>query len=61
MPNTQNLASILGCEEESLPTTYLWLPLDAKFKEKSIWDPILEKVQKKLAGWESSTSPNGAD
>ena len=30
---------------------YLGLPLGAKFKDKSIWNPILEKIERKLAGW----------
>lgn len=34
--NTHLLAGILGCGVESLPTSYLGLPLGAKFKEKSM-------------------------
>ena len=30
---------------------YLGLPLGAKFKDKSIWNLILEKVERRLAGW----------
>ena len=30
---------------------YLGLPLGAKFKYKSIWNPILEKMERRLAGW----------
>ena len=30
---------------------YLGLPLGAKFKEKTIWNPILEKVERKLVRW----------
>lgn len=30
---------------------YLGLPLGAKFKERSIWSPILEKMERRLAGW----------
>ena len=32
---------------------YLGLPLGAKFKDKTIWNPILEKMEKRLAGWKS--------
>ena len=32
--------------------TYLGLPLGANFKSKSIWDPILEKMERKLSGWQ---------
>ena len=47
----ERLADILGCKTAQLPMNYLGLPLGAKFKSKSIWDPILEKMERKLAGW----------
>ena len=30
---------------------YLGLPLGARFKSKEIWNRILEKMEKCLAGW----------
>jgi hypothetical protein len=30
---------------------YLGLPLGAKFKETTIWNPIIEKMERRLAGW----------
>ena len=30
---------------------YLGLPLGAKFKDKTIWNPILEKIERRLARW----------
>ena len=30
---------------------YLGLPLGAKFKDKTIWNPILEKMERRLVGW----------
>ena len=53
MDNIQMLASVLGCKVDAFPTTYIGLPLSAKFKEKAIWDPIIEKFEKKLSGWKS--------
>ena len=44
------LVAVLGCKQGSLPMKYLGLPLGAKFKDKSIWNPILEKMERKLAG-----------
>ena len=38
---------------------YLGLPLGAKFKDKSIWNPILEKMEKRLAGWKRLYSSKG--
>ena len=30
---------------------YLGLPLGAKFKDKTIWNSILEKMERRLASW----------
>ena len=30
---------------------YLGLPLGAKFKDKIIWNPIMEKIEQRLARW----------
>jgi hypothetical protein len=51
IPNMEELAGILGCKQASLPMKYLGLPLGAKFKETTIWNPILEKMERRLAGW----------
>ena len=49
--NLSHLADILYCRIGSLPMSYLGLPLGASFKAFSIWNPILEKVERRLAGW----------
>ena len=49
--NMEVLAGILGCKCASLPLKYLGLPLGAKFKETTIWNPIIEKMERRLAGW----------
>ena len=49
--NVQALAEILGCRVGALPMTYLGMPLGAPHKSPSIWNPILEKFERKLAGW----------
>ena len=41
---------VLGCKQGSLPVKYLGLPLGANFKDKTIWNPILEKMKRRLAG-----------
>ena len=51
VPNMLELVEILGCRVSSLPLKYLGLPLGASFKDKSIWNPILEKMERRLAGW----------
>ena len=42
--NMELLVAVLGCKQGSLAMKYLGLPLGAKFKDKSIWNPILEKM-----------------
>ena len=49
--NFHELVEILGYRESALPLKYLSLPLGASFKDKSIWNPILEKMERRLAGW----------
>uniref|UniRef100_A0A2N9HX14 Uncharacterized protein n=1 Tax=Fagus sylvatica TaxID=28930 RepID=A0A2N9HX14_FAGSY len=51
VPDLERLADIMGCKTAQLPMNYFGLPLGAKFTSKAIWDPILEKMERKLAGW----------
>ena len=51
VPNLEDLVQILGCKIVSLPMKYLGLPLGATFKAKLIWNPIIERMEKRLAGW----------
>ena len=51
VPNVYVLAEILGCWIGSLPMTYLGMPLGASHKSPTIWNPILEKIERKLAVW----------
>jgi len=51
--NLQDLAVILGCQVESLPTKYLGLPLGAKNKELEVWSGVLERCENKLSRWKS--------
>ena len=48
--NLDLLLIVLGCKQGTLPMKYLGLPLGAKFKDKAIWNPILEKIEQRLAG-----------
>ena len=43
------LAEILGCKVGTLPMSYLGMPLGASHNSPSIWNPILEKFERKLA------------
>ena len=47
--NIQTLANILQCRVGSLPMIYLGMPLGTLYKIASIWNPILERMEKKLS------------
>jgi hypothetical protein len=49
--DVEDLASILGCRVSSLPMKYLGLPLGASYKATSIWNDVIEKMERRLAGW----------
>ena len=49
VPNMDLLMAVLGCKQGFLLMKYLGLLLEAKFKDKPIWNPILEKMERKLA------------
>ena len=49
--NSKALVGLLGCGQSSLPLKYLGLPLGVKFKDFFVWNPILERMEKRLAGW----------
>ena len=36
---------------DNLPMIYLGMPLGTSYKTASIWNPILERMEKKLMGW----------
>ena len=49
--NIQTLANILQCKMGSLPMLYLGMLLGTSYKTASIWNPILERMEKKLSSW----------
>ena len=49
--NISDLANLLHRKIGGLPMTYLSMPLGASFKENFVWNPILEKIERRLSGW----------
>jgi hypothetical protein len=45
-------ADIFTCPISNLPIKYLGVPIDNKKINKSLWCPMLEKMEKRLAGWQ---------
>jgi hypothetical protein len=46
------MAELLYCQIGSLPMQYLGMPLGAPYRALEIWNPIIEKVERRLAGWQ---------
>ncbi|KAK3222180.1 hypothetical protein Dsin_009205 [Dipteronia sinensis] len=46
-----NWAKVFKCKEATFPITYLGLPLGARPSSKAFWNPILNRIQKRLAPW----------
>ena len=49
--NIELPVNVLSCKQGTLAIKYLGLPLGAKFKDKKIWNLILEMVERRLAVW----------
>lgn len=45
--------SYLGYKIGHLPISYLGMPLDKGIKTNKLWDPLIEKVRKKLSSWKT--------
>ena len=58
--NIHELVAMLDCRISALPMNYLGLPLGARYKSKALWDPVLEKMGRKLARWKKLYLSKGA-
>lgn len=47
----ENLVAIFECEVKPLLITYLGLPLGAKASSLVIWNPVIERLNRKFLGW----------
>jgi hypothetical protein len=45
-------ADIFTCPIGNLPMKYLGVPIDNKKINKSLWVPMIEKLEKRLVGWQ---------
>ena len=50
-PNIADFVDVLGCKQGSFLMKYLGLPLGANIRDSSIWNPIIEKMKRRLASW----------
>ncbi|KAL4313144.1 hypothetical protein GQ457_01G007670 [Hibiscus cannabinus] len=51
MQKLKGWADIIRCSVDSLPTTYLGLPLGYVRNSKEFWRPVLENFRQRLEGW----------
>lgn len=49
--NIDALTFVFGCKTAYLPSSYLGLPLGAKYKSKALWNPVLDRFKRRLMGW----------
>eukprot|EP00253_Pinus_taeda_P013100 PITA_13100 len=47
----RNMSRILGFQRDSIPSKYMGIPLTARPMHKSIWEPVLIKMQDKVKKW----------
>ena len=59
MENACAIAGILGCQLDTLPSSYLGLLVGAKYKEKFIWEPFVERSGKGFSGWKTKYLSKG--
>ena len=52
MTGLSALANLMYCHIGSLPLQYLGMPLGASYKAFAIWTPIVEKIERRLVGWQ---------
>ena len=50
----QHLASSLLCKQGRFPFVYLGLPIGGNMSRIEMWNPIIDRISKKLASWKGS-------
>ncbi len=48
-----SLANLICCRIGTLPMLYLGMPLGAPYKGLSVWNSVLEKIERRLASWQT--------
>ena len=49
----RRLVDTLGCKVDCFPSTYLGLPLCLGRVLKYVWNPVVERMEKKLSSWKA--------
>lgn len=54
-----SLAMVMGCKVDYLPIKYLGLPLGANPNRLKTWDPVVERMEKRLSVWRGRFNTTG--
>ncbi|KAI8548067.1 hypothetical protein RHMOL_Rhmol07G0243600 [Rhododendron molle] len=54
-----SLARVMGCKVDHLPIKYLGLPLGANPNRIRTWDPVVERMEKRLSVWRGRFNTSG--
>ena len=57
--NLNALARTLCCKVGTLLMRYLGMPLRVHYKDSSIWNPIIEQIEKRPSSWKRLYLSNG--
>ena len=57
--NRQLVAAVLNCTEAEFPIHYLGMPLTLKKPTRELFMPLIEKVERKLEGWQGRMLSRG--
>lgn len=57
--NMAGLTGLFDCQVVNLPVKYLGLPLRERFKAKAMWEPVVERIQKRLSSWKEKFLSKG--
>ncbi|XP_077252684.1 uncharacterized protein LOC143892103 [Tasmannia lanceolata] len=52
-------AKLVGCKLEVLPSLYLGLPLGVGRPKKHLWDPIVDRIERRLETWKMNLISRG--
>lgn len=50
-----SLARSISCTAASLPFTYLGLPVGLNMSRRKSWDPMVQKIEKRLSNWKANS------
>lgn len=51
--------AVMGCKQSTFPVTYLGMPLTLKRPNKQLFVPLIERIEKRLTGWQSKMLSRG--